>query len=152
MAHPMLPGALMRDAEQLDLIAFLAGETAGDGAGRSTPVAGLTGAATARVQNEHTRPAPVIEHRGAASGANTPVAPMSPRRLLVCLTVLGWPERELARRTGRHQTEVRRWVSGVSPVRGDVAAWLETLTAFHESYPAPRPRRCRPEPRRPTPR
>lgn len=152
MTHPMLPGASIRDAEQLDLIAFLAGETGGDTAGRSAPIMGLTGAAMARVQNEHTRPASVIEHPGAASEANTVSVAMSPRRLLVCLAVLGWPERELARRTGRHQTEVRRWVSGASPIRADVAVWLETLTAFHEVHPAPRPQRCRPEPQRPAPR
>ena len=138
----------MRDAEQLDLIAFPAGETGGDAAGRSAPVVGLTGAAMARVQNEYTRPAPVIEHHGADPEANTASAAMSPRRLLICLAVLGWPERELARRTGRHQTEVRRWVNGASPVRADIAVWLETLTAFHEAHPAPRIERCRPERRR----
>ena len=149
MTHPMLPGASIRDAEQLDLIAFLAGETGGDTAGRSAPIMGLTGAAMARVQNEHTRSASVIEHPGADSEANTVSVAMSPRRLLVCLAVLGWPERELARRMGRHQTEVRRWVSGASPVRADVAVWLETLTAFHEAHPAPRSERRRSKRRRP---
>ena len=72
--------------------------------------------------------------------------------LLSVNAVLGWPERELARRTGRHQTEVRRWVGGLSPIRADVAVWLETLTAFHEMHPAPRPQRCRPERRRTAPR
>lgn len=138
----------MRDAEQLDLIAFLAGETAGGAAGRSMPIAGLTEVARARVQNEHKHPAPVIEHGGAGAKADTAAAPMSPRRLLVCLATLGWTERELARRTGRHQTEVRRWISGASPVRADIAVWLETLTAFHEAHPAPRIERCRPERRR----
>ncbi len=31
---------------------------------------------------------------------NATAAPMSAHRLLVCLAVIGWPERELARRTG----------------------------------------------------
>jgi hypothetical protein len=41
-----------------------------------------------------------------------PMRPMSPHRLLVCLAVLGWSERELARRTGRHQTTIKRWTGG----------------------------------------
>ncbi len=63
---------------------------------------------------------------------------MSPHRLLVCLAVIGWPERELARRTGRLQTTVRRWTAGRSPVPADVAAWVKTLAALHRAHPAPR--------------
>ncbi len=63
---------------------------------------------------------------------------MSPHRLLVCLAVIGWPERELARQTGRLQTTVRRWTGGRSPVPADVAAWVETLAALHRAHPAPR--------------
>ncbi len=63
---------------------------------------------------------------------------MSSYRLLVCLAILGWSERELARRADRHQTTITRWVKGLSPVPGEEAAWLETLVAFHVAHPAPR--------------
>ena len=63
---------------------------------------------------------------------------MSAYRLLICLAVLGWSERDLARRTGRHQTTVNRWTNGSSAVDGDTAAWLELLVAFHIAHPAPR--------------
>ena len=63
---------------------------------------------------------------------------MSSYRLLVCLAILGWSERELARRADRHQTTIVRWVRGLSPVPGEVAAWLETLVAFHIANPTPR--------------
>ncbi len=62
---------------------------------------------------------------------------MSSYRLLVCLAVIGWIERELARRTGRLQMTVRRWTRGCSPVQADVAAWVEMLAAFHQAHPAP---------------
>jgi len=70
----------------------------------------------------------------------TPAIAMSSYRLLVCLSVLGWSERDLARRTGRHQTTIVRWAKGLSPVPGEEAAWLETLAAFHIAHPAPRRR------------
>jgi len=60
---------------------------------------------------------------------------MSSYRLLVCLTIIGWSDRNLARRTGRHQTTVVRWAKGLSPVPDEVAAWLETLAAFHLAHP-----------------
>ena len=62
---------------------------------------------------------------------------MSSYRLLVCLAILGWSERELARRADRQQTTVVRWVKGLSPVPDEVAMWLETLVAFHMAHPAP---------------
>ena len=49
----------------------------------------------------------------------TAPAVMSSHRLLVCLAILGWSERDLARRTDRHQTTVVRWVKGLSPVPGE---------------------------------
>lgn len=67
-----------------------------------------------------------------------PPSAMSNRRLLICLAALGWTVRELTRRVGRHRTTVMRWASGQSPVPHDVAAWLETLVAFHARHPAPR--------------
>jgi len=60
---------------------------------------------------------------------------MSSYRLLVCLTIIGWSDRNLARRTGRHQTIVVRWAKGLSPVPDEVATWLETLAAFHLAHP-----------------
>lgn len=63
---------------------------------------------------------------------------MSGYRLLVCLSVLGWSVRELARRLGQHQTTVVRWARDLSPVPGDVATWLDTLVAVHLAHPAPR--------------
>lgn len=145
----------MGDPQQTDLIEYLAGE-----ATRVTPRLPTfpvnAEAAMACVQFEHTAllrrsereiGCVQIEHRGPASRIensradaepNAAAAPMSPHRLLVCLTVIGWPERELARRTGRLQTTVRRWTGGRSPVPPDVAAWVETLAAFHRAHPAPR--------------
>ena len=63
---------------------------------------------------------------------------MSSYRLLVCLAILGWSERELARRADRQQTTIVRWIKGLSPVPGEMATWLETLVAFHIANPAPR--------------
>ena len=65
---------------------------------------------------------------------------MSPYRLSICLLTLGWSERELARRTGEHRNTLRRWLAGESAIDTDVAAWLETLAAFHIANPAPRRR------------
>src|SRR6202012_5714566 len=46
---------------------------------------------------------------GASCGhyGNSPALPMSPYRLSLCLIVLGWSERELARRTGEHRTTIQ---------------------------------------------
>lgn len=65
-------------------------------------------------------------------------AAMSPYRIGLCLTTLGWSERELARRTGRHQTEVRRWMLGTSTIDASVADWLTRLEQFFREHPAPR--------------
>jgi hypothetical protein len=126
------------DAMQLDLVEWIADQDGTAGAS-SPPGSG------ARVHDEHgplsaltARDAPCvhIEHTADAR----PVRPMSPHRLLVCLAVLGWSERELARRTGRHQTTIRRWTGGSGAVDGDTATWLERLVEFHAAHPAPRRR------------
>ena len=95
------------------------------------------------VQNEHRRlPAPAAEGASCVHSehvADVPAArPMSSHRLLVCLAVLGWSERELARRIGRQQTTIRRWAGGRGAVDDDTATWLEALAAFHLAHPAPR--------------
>ena len=81
------------------------------------------------------------ENAGAQPEPATAPATMSSYRLLVCLAILGWSERDLARRADRHQTTVVRWVKGLSPVPGEEAAWLETLVAFHIAHPAPHRKR-----------
>ncbi|WP_158803413.1 helix-turn-helix transcriptional regulator [Acidisoma sp. L85] len=62
---------------------------------------------------------------------------MSPYRLSLCLIVLGWSERELARRTGEHRTTLRRWLAGESDIDPAVAKWLEVLVAVHVANPGP---------------
>ena len=159
----------MGDPEQTDLIEYLAGE-ATRVAPRFPIFTGNAEAAMAYVQFEHTaflrrsdreagcvqiehaEPACRFENGRADAELNAAAAPMSPHRLLVCLAVIGWPERELARRTGRLQTTVRRWTGGRSPVPSDVAAWVETLAAFHRAHPAPRTRQAMlDDPHRPSP-
>ncbi|MHB0669573.1 hypothetical protein [Roseomonas mucosa] len=81
------------------------------------------------VQNEHTIPPPSVPHP----------SPMSGHRLSRCLIVIGWNERELARRTGRHQTQVRRWIKGESAISPPVAAWITDLADFVVAHPGPRP-------------
>jgi transcriptional regulator with XRE-family HTH domain len=63
---------------------------------------------------------------------------MSPYRLSVCLIILGWSERELARRTGEHRTTLRRWLAGEGQIDPSVAKWLEVLVAVHIANPCPR--------------
>jgi transcriptional regulator with XRE-family HTH domain len=63
---------------------------------------------------------------------------MSPYRLSLSLLILGWSERELARRTGEHRTTIRRWLSGESGVDPAVAQWLDVLVAVHTENPGPR--------------
>ena len=89
------------------------------------------------VHYEHTKPE-AVDGVGLPPQPATAQAAMSSYRLLVCLIILGWSERELARRADRHQTTIARWVKGLSPVPGEEAAWLETLVAFHVAHPAPR--------------
>ena len=90
------------------------------------------------VQNEHTEPPSRAESSKPDAEPSASAAPMSPRRLLVCLAVIGWSGHELARRMGRPQTTVRRWTTGEAPVPPDVAACVETLAACHRAHPAPR--------------
>ena len=90
------------------------------------------------VHCEHTGPRAVRDTGKQAKPATAPAA-MSSGRLLVCLLVLGWSVRDLARRLDRHQTTVVRWANGLSLVPDEVAEWMEALVAFHLAHPAPRP-------------
>lgn len=94
-----------------------------------------------RVHFEHTEQRKAENAEARQEPATVP-ATMSSYRLLVCLAILGWSERDLARRADRHQTTVVRWIKGLSPVSGEVATWLETLVAFHMAHPAPRKKRA----------
>lgn len=71
-------------------------------------------------------------------GVAAPRPTMSSHRLLICLSVLGWSVRELARRMAQSQSTVARWAGGTVDVPWKVAAWLEVLVAFHLKNPAPR--------------
>ena len=152
----------MGDPEQTDLIEYLTGEaeraalqhSAFPGSAAEavqcvqfeySPFLHRFGRRAECVQYEHIKPASRAGNSRPDAEPNAAAAPMSPHCLLVCLAVIGWPERELARRTGRLQTTVRRWTGGRSPVPADVAAWVETLAALHRAHPAPRAGRGLPE-------
>lgn len=68
---------------------------------------------------------------------------MSPRRLAVCLSILGWSARELARRTGEHRTVITRQLDGHASVSAEIAAWIERLVDAHLANPCPRKRALR---------
>jgi len=104
---------------------------------RETCVARRREGRAACVRNEHTPPSPWQGGAGRVRAAPQPAA-MSSYRLLVCLAILGWSVRELARRLACHQTTVMRWTGATSVVPDGVATWLEALTAFHAEHPAPR--------------
>jgi len=127
---------------QLDLVKWIAGQGSTPGTEARVRGASPAGTACGCVQIEHSaRPgftagdASCVHSEHVADAR--PVRPMSAHRMLVCLSVLGWSERELARRTGRHQTTIKRWTSGSGAVDDDTAAWLERLMAFYLAHPAP---------------
>jgi len=133
----------MEDVMQLDLVRWIADQ--GDTPDTEARVGGASPAGTAGgcVHIEHSaRPGFTTGDTSCVHSEHVadarPVRPMSPHQLLVCLAVLGWSERELARRIGRHQTTIKRWTSGSGAVDDDTAAWLERLVAFHLAHPAPR--------------
>jgi len=132
----------MEDAMQLDLVRWIAGQ--GDTPDTEARAGGASPAGTAGgcVHIEHSAlpgftagDASCVQSEHVADA--WPVRPMSAHRMLVCLAVLGWSERELARRTGRHQTTIKRWTGGSGAVDDGTAAWLERLVAFHLAHPAP---------------
>ena len=97
------------------------------------------------VQNEPIEALSHVESSKPDAEPSASAAPMSPRRLLVCLAVIGWSGHELARRTGRPQTTICRWTTGEKSIPADVAAWVETLAACYRAHPAPRAGRELPE-------
>ncbi len=129
----------MEDAVQLDLVEYINGVAGGT----DRPVqSGQEPGGGWCVHFEHT---PSV-HPAAEAGScvqNEPLSRtrsarvMSAHRLLFCLAMLGWGERELARQLRHSQTSVRRWTNGTAVIPEDVAAWLEDLVAFHQAHPAP---------------
>jgi len=53
------------------------------------------------------------------------------------LAVIGWSQRELARRLGVPESRVRRWARGTLPVPQAVAAWLRRAAELHFANPPP---------------
>ena len=69
---------------------------------------------------------------------------MTGQELAVCLDILRWSGRTLAREIGWDQKMVVRWLSGLGWVPPDVAVWLRKLADFHRANPFPRqPKRIR---------
>ncbi len=62
---------------------------------------------------------------------------MTPAEFRVCLDLLAWSQRGLAKLLDLDDRLVRRWASGANEVPEDVAGWLATLAAFHAKHPAP---------------
>ena len=129
----------MEDAVQLDLVEYII-EMAGD-ADRAAWSDEAPGVGRC-VQFEHTPSVLPVAEAGSCV-QNEPLSPtrsirvMSAHRLLFCLAMLGWGERELARQLRRSQTTVRRWTNGTTIVPEDEAVWLEDLVTFHRAHPAP---------------
>jgi len=65
---------------------------------------------------------------------------LSGRRLLLCITVLGWSERHAAERCLMHRTSFRRCVEGTSSLDAELSAWLLALEAAIRALPCPRAR------------
>ncbi len=129
----------MEDALQLDLVEYIAGVA--DGLGRPALPDWSPGTGPC-VHFEHTtlfHPSAEAERCVQNEHISRPRSDkvMSAHRLLFCLAMLGWGERELTRQLRRHQTDIRRWTNGAT-IPDDVAEWLEDLVAFHQAHPAPR--------------
>jgi hypothetical protein len=62
---------------------------------------------------------------------------MTPREFRICLELLAWSQRGLARQLGFDDRTVRRWASGQNEIPSNIAHWLATLAAFHAKHPAP---------------
>jgi hypothetical protein len=62
---------------------------------------------------------------------------MTPAEFRICLELLAWSQRGLAKVLGLDDRMVRRWAAGQNEIPGNIAAWLTTLAAFHAQHPAP---------------
>ena len=62
---------------------------------------------------------------------------MTPSEFRICLDMLAWSQRGLAKLLDLDDRLVRRWASGANEVPEDVAGWLATLAAFHVKHPSP---------------
>jgi hypothetical protein len=62
---------------------------------------------------------------------------MTPPELRLCLDLLAWSQRGLARMLGLDDRTVRRWASGQNEIPDNIARWLATLAAFHAKHPRP---------------
>lgn len=62
-------------------------------------------------------------------------------RLRLALDAVGWSLSTLARRAGVSVRLAQYWLSGQYEPPEPTLAWLETLAAFHEAHPVPRPGR-----------
>lgn len=62
---------------------------------------------------------------------------MSPSRFLSILATLRWTIAAAATGCGYSRQYGHDWAKGARPVPAAVAAWLETLAAFHEAHPPP---------------
>lgn len=56
------------------------------------------------------------------------------------LMTLGWSERELGRRLGRSQSDVRRVLAGTQELTETESAWVVKLSDFMRANPPPRRR------------
>ncbi len=63
---------------------------------------------------------------------------MTPARLLTLMTIIGWNQYDLARRTGRPRTTIQQWCNGKVRIPTDVAPWLEDIAAYLMAHPGPR--------------
>ena len=62
---------------------------------------------------------------------------MTPPEFRLCLDLLAWSQRGLARLLGLDDRGVRRWASGQNEIPDNIAHWLATLATFHAKHPRP---------------
>jgi ribosome-binding protein aMBF1 (putative translation factor) len=62
---------------------------------------------------------------------------MTPNEFRICLEMLAWSQRGLARLLRRDERLVRRWASGENEIPAEIATWLAALADFHARRPPP---------------
>ncbi|GBQ70386.1 MULTISPECIES: hypothetical protein [Acetobacteraceae] len=75
-----------------------------------------------------------------ASSSESRASEMAGARLLLCITTLGWSERQAAEYCQMHRTAFRRCVEGTSRLAPDLAEWLLAREAAARALPCPRRR------------